>query len=85
MRRSATLHAAAFLVDQDVDRTPQRVPDGRDQLAHLRRRVDIALEQDDAERVGLLQEAALLRSQCQTAATADERTHRLFRLSYSAF
>ena len=53
MRRGEALDASPLLVDEHRGIAAHRVADGRDQAAQLRRRVDVAAEEDEPPRLAL--------------------------------
>ena len=57
MRRPKPLHAPALLIDEDGASRPTQSAEICDKRADLRRRLDIALEQDEPEGLAVADEA----------------------------
>src|SRR5262249_61951718 len=76
MRRSEALDAAAFLVHEHGGFAPDRVANRRRQAAHLRRGLDVALEDDEPPRLALAQERALVGRYSRTRKAGDESAYR---------
>jgi hypothetical protein len=77
LRRTQPLHPSTFLVDQDRSIQPAYGPaEIINQGSNLRRRADIAFEQDQAPRRCGAQERPLVRGDFQTRQTRDEGPHR---------
>jgi hypothetical protein len=66
------LHAAALLIDQDRGMSPDNVAKMVRQRLHLRRSIDVALEEDEAPWIALAKERDLVGCEHQPAAAADE-------------
>src|SRR5260370_37642944 len=73
MRRSEPLDAAAFLVHEHRRFAPDRVANRRRQAAHLRRRLDVALEENEPPRLALAQQRALGGRPRRTPQPQDEK------------
>ena len=76
MRRSEPLDAAAFLVHEHRRFAPDRVANRRRQAAHLCRRLDVALEENDPPRLALAQQRALGGRHRRTRKPGDESAYR---------
>ena len=76
VRQPEPLHAAALLVDEDhrLVAAERRANVAR-QRVDLLPGVDVAAEENDAERVGVLQEGTLVRRKRRAEAAADEGSH----------
>ncbi len=72
MRRPESLHPAALLIDEHGGVSPPQWRETRNQRVDLRRRLDIAFEKDQSERIAVAEEGTLLRCQCFALAAADE-------------
>ena len=84
MRRGEALDAPPLLVDEYRGIAAHRVADGRDQAAQLRRRVDVAAEEDESPRLALVQECALATGQRCASKAGDESAYRHWRGSIRA-
>ena len=76
MRRLQPLHAPAFLVDQDRSIAPDRVTQRRHERAHLIGIGDIALEENEAPRLGFGQKRALVRGELRAGDSSDKGADR---------
>jgi hypothetical protein len=84
MRRGEALHAPALLVDEHWGIAAHGIAKGRDQAAQLRRRVDVAAEEDEPPRLALAQERALGARQGRAGKASDESAYRHWRGSTRA-
>ena len=73
VRRTQAAHAPALLIDQDHRFVPHAGFQRRDQRLHLIRRLDIAPEQDEAQRPDLGEEGPLLRRQFKPGTAENTR------------
>src|SRR5262249_19849448 len=76
MRRSEALDAAALLVHEHGGITPDRVANRCREAAHLRRRGDVALEEDETPPPPAAQERALVGRDRRTRKAGDESAYR---------
>src|SRR5262249_32893834 len=76
MRWSEALDAAAFLVHEHGGLAPDRVANRRRQPAHLRRGLDVALEDDEPPRLAFAQERALMGRYGRTRKAGNESAYR---------
>jgi len=73
MRQAQTLYATAFLIDQNGSAAADTGAHLIDQGPHLRGIVDVAGEQNEAERIVLGEETLLLIAEDQAGAAIDDR------------